>query len=382
MSCWSGYAKERRTSTSGLDGATIRELIERLATIARISGDGLGPFTRDDFARAFTEVCDYAPQLGSDVALLRLPGIGNPSADDETRSFIDQDLADAARAGDVARFVIDPFNAANSRVLAVQAGLGDIGASVAAVKLARLNVGIGLFATALEKVRASGASENGCLGPDIFKVAQVAGIALNSQPITIIGAYCDEIELSIGDPDMSSVFLRDCVIQSLAIESEIDARDLPVFQNCMIGFLQGRTSASDLPAKNFDRCVIEEYSAWIPTTSALMHLDVAPGLRVLLSILKKLFLQSGRGRQYPLSTGELISASANLFRKSCSWLRQRVWPLRRRWQVRSYGSPSERKVRELEESWHLQMRVPISWWRGVGRWPKCRTMARYNLSVA
>jgi hypothetical protein len=137
----------------GLDGATIRELIERLATNARISGDGLGPFTRDDLARAFTEVCEYAPQVGSDVALLRLPGIGSPSTDDGTRSFIDQDLADAARAGDVVRFILDPYNSSNSAVLSVQAGLGEIGASVAAVQLDQHKAKSGWLSTALEKIR-------------------------------------------------------------------------------------------------------------------------------------------------------------------------------------------------------------------------------------
>ncbi|NYF92106.1 NACHT domain-containing protein [Tunturiibacter empetritectus] len=281
----------------GLDGSTIRELIERLATIARTTGDGLGPFTRDDLAQAFTQVCEYAPQLGSDIALLRLPGIGNPSADDGTRSFIDQDLADTARAGDVARFIIDPFDGSNSQVLTVQGGLGDIGAAVAALVLKDMDIRSGSLRTALEKVRTSALAENGCLGPDIFKVAQLMGTALDGQPVHISSAYCDEIQLSNDDPDMSSVLFRDCVIQSLTIESETSDKNIPTFKNCLIGFLQGRASAKDLPSDRFDGCAIEEYSAWASTTSGFMHLDVPPGLRVLLSILKKLFLQAGSGRQ-------------------------------------------------------------------------------------
>ena len=281
----------------GLDGSTIRELIERLATIARTSGNGLGPFTRDDLAKAFTEVCEYAPQLGSDVALLRLPGIGNPSADDGTRSFIDQDLADTARAGDVVRFIVSPFDGSNAQVLNVQAGLGDIGASVAALKLNELNVKSGSLSTALEKVRTTVLAEYGCLGSEIFKTAQVMGSPLAGQPITIAGAYCAEIQLSNNDPDMSSIYFRDCIIQYLSIDSDTETRRLPFFQNCIIGFVEGRSSKDDLPNGHFEGCVIEEYVSSATTTSALMHLDVAPGLRVLLSVLKKLFLQAGRGRQ-------------------------------------------------------------------------------------
>jgi hypothetical protein len=122
-------------------------------------------------------------------------------------------------------------------------------------------------------------------------------LPLSGQPLTITAAYCDEIQLSSDDPNLSSVFFRDCVIQSLVLESEAEAEKLPYFQNCIIGFLQRRTSASDLPDGHFEGCAFEEFAEWTITTSAFMHLDVAPGLRVLLSILKKLFLQAGRGRQ-------------------------------------------------------------------------------------
>lgn len=44
---------------TGIDGPTVRRILERLGTKARSSPDGLGPLSADDIVAAFNEICGY-----------------------------------------------------------------------------------------------------------------------------------------------------------------------------------------------------------------------------------------------------------------------------------------------------------------------------------
>ena len=46
---------------AGIDGPTVRRILERLATRARSVPDGLGSLSPDDIVEAFREVCGYPP---------------------------------------------------------------------------------------------------------------------------------------------------------------------------------------------------------------------------------------------------------------------------------------------------------------------------------
>jgi hypothetical protein len=61
--------------------------------------------------------------------------------------------------------------------------------------------------------------------------------------------------------------------------------------------IDGRVSRDDLPAGRFPNTEIEAFLDGTLTTDAISKLTVAEGVRVLLSILKKLFVQSLSGRK-------------------------------------------------------------------------------------
>ena len=279
---------------TGLDGNRIRALIERLGTIARYRDDGLGHFTVDDFQRAFTEVCGYPPQEGADVVLLRLPGIGYSSQDDGTRSFIDEDIADAASAGDVVRFIQNPFVDFDA-LTGVQRGLQDLGGRVAALQLLRYQVKPGSLRTALETSRST--MEGSALAADTFHVAQELQVGLPGGVLQLNNAYTEYLRFHGDSANYGNLQFNNCLIGLLCLEGEVEAAKLPVFRGCYVGVLEGRTSTEDLPTGIFVDCEIESFDIYTPTTSSIMQLDVSPGIRVLLSILKKLFLQAGRARQ-------------------------------------------------------------------------------------
>ena len=77
---------------AGIDSPTVRRILEKLATKARSSPDGLGPLTSEDIIEGFRAVCGYPPDARGMLLLQRLPGLGIDQGEAETRRFIDVSL--------------------------------------------------------------------------------------------------------------------------------------------------------------------------------------------------------------------------------------------------------------------------------------------------
>ena len=92
----------------------------------------MGPLSHDDIVRSFQSICGFAPDDRGVLLLGRLPGLGATSTEDGSRDFIDSDLADAARAGDVFRFIEDPFSFPLESPANWQITLGQLGKEVLA----------------------------------------------------------------------------------------------------------------------------------------------------------------------------------------------------------------------------------------------------------
>jgi hypothetical protein len=78
---------------AGIDGPTVRKILERLSTVARGGTNGLGPLSPEQLVTAFSEVCGYQPDEKGMVLLQRLPGLGIERADEGTRTFVDGDFS-------------------------------------------------------------------------------------------------------------------------------------------------------------------------------------------------------------------------------------------------------------------------------------------------
>ena len=102
------FERESRISPN-LDGATLRRILERLATVARATSDGLGPITQQQIRTAYIQVCDSEPDEQANLLLQRLPGLGVYRDEDDSRTFVDIELAEVCRARDVTDFIMDPY---------------------------------------------------------------------------------------------------------------------------------------------------------------------------------------------------------------------------------------------------------------------------------
>jgi hypothetical protein len=280
---------------AGIDGLTVRRILERLATHARAFPSGLGPITSDTVVEAFRQVCGYSPDERGMVLLQRLPGLGVDREEEGTRTFIDEDFADACRAGDLVRFVEHPYSADSATLSEVECAVGTLGITIAAAACSAGRYSTGQINAAIRR------AVDVCPGyipADLARVASECGLAVE-EALHIHGIYVPELDFGLqSGGDLSRVEFRDCFFSRVGLDPEVDPDTLPRFKACFIDELEGRVSRRDLPAGVFDdQCIVESFTATAITTDEVMELDLPLGTRVLLTILRKLYQRRGSGRK-------------------------------------------------------------------------------------
>lgn len=290
--------REARNSDQPLiDGSTIRLIIERLSTVARARLDGMGPLSPSDLTSAFESITGASPDEGSQQILQRLPGLGVQDDSDGSRHFIDSALADAARAGDTARWVFNPHgeSAALLRLKGTAMAMERLGVDVTTQKLQDLGVEGSKAGAAATLCQREGASDAILL--DIIQV----GLAL--------GDFRTQAQLSVNDlvipylvigseTDLGEVTFSDCVIQLLDLTDYDGDVRMPAFHRCVIGLVEGVASTSALPTDRFDACDFEQFDVAARTTQGILGMiSLTPSQRVTLTVLKKLYAQRGTGRR-------------------------------------------------------------------------------------
>lgn len=279
---------------AGIDGPTIRRILERLATLARATDAGLGPLQRDQVMGAFSDVCGYQPDEKGMVLLQRLPGLGIDRADEGTRIFIDDDFADACRAGDVVAFIEDPYGTDVDSFRSAECGLGSIGVGLC-IEKTRNHVPLGKLMAAVSK--ASGTDGVAPLSLDLARIAIDIGAKFETG-IRICDILIPLLELHAGIGDCSNLTFQDCYFSRLDLDPELLISKMPRFESCYFVQIDSRSSRADLPKGVFsETCEFENFSEAPDTTDAIGAMDLPVSEKVLLTILKKIFVQSGSGRK-------------------------------------------------------------------------------------
>jgi len=277
---------------AGIDGPTVRRILERLATLARSGRDGLGPIGRDDLVMAFEQLCGYSPEEMGLLLLQRLPGLGTSQGDTGSRAFVDSDLADVLRAGDVAEFLRDPFGFDVHIMDNAGVTLGALGCTVASLRLPQFTAGH--LDAAITRATKSNASN--VLMCDVVRVAMELTCDCLT-PITVQNVLVNELVLDAPFGKCGNVHFRDSFFGQLDL-GDFSPADAPRFEHCFIGNLSGRKSRDDLPAGVFDKeCEFDQFQDPGDTNSAVLRLDLPLGVRVMLTMLRKLYQQSGSGRK-------------------------------------------------------------------------------------
>ena len=275
-----------------IDSSAVRELIERLATKARNTASGRGPIFLKEIGEVFEAIFDMPPDEKSEVLILRLPGL-TASSGEGTREFIDDDFVDAARVGDVLRFVENPFVERGTDLESCASPMGSLGTRVAASKLIR----IGATAKKLNSALAEANKRNlsSFLILDLINIMKECGFNLQIGPIFLrdefIGYFDVHEMLFLGD-----VVFQECYFGILDFEAGVSAAVAPKFEKCVIEEIVGPVSMADVADGIFDKSTeIIKIREEAKTNSDILSLEIAMSIRVLMTILRKLFFQAGSG---------------------------------------------------------------------------------------
>lgn len=333
---------------SGLSGDSIRAILENLATRARATQSGLGPLSPNEMSEAFQECCGYSPADQALTVLQRLSGFGtDPTKDDDSRNFIDVDFADACCAGMVVKFLDDPYTTNwpvdHRRIKHV---LGEVGLGVAARCFRVTSSREGQFKaafTAIEKGRAG----------DVMKFDLIQLAIKSGQEITI-QVFVDAIDIPMfainsDQTWLGKVSFSNCSFQRLQIEPSVAVGNSPSFVGCMIEELDGRVSSKDLPEGRFIDCLIESFSDDVKTNSAVFKTEAPIGVKVLLSILKKLFVQSLSGRDESAFSRGMDAGTVGVVREVLAILKRANFAIRSDRSTDKVWLPVRRKKGEVLE---------------------------------
>jgi hypothetical protein len=293
------YEREERIETN-LDGSTLRQILERAATFARASEDGLGPISRSDLFTAFREVCGYEPDEQGVLAIQRLPGLGIYRAEDESRCFVDKELSEVCNGRELARFLEDPYGAVKNGswvevMNSCDRAIGDVGAEFAIRKLSSKPDARG----ALRQVVAflSSRSDLACARGDVASVVVNGNLELDL-PLAVQGVSFSGtgFEFHPDLADLHQVAFSHCMFDRILVEANVPTARLPHFDNCLFEHIVGRMSSADLPKEKFsETCDVATFDS-SGTPGAIRETQLTTGEKVLLVTLRKLFVQSLSGR--------------------------------------------------------------------------------------
>lgn len=231
------------------------------------------------------------------VLLQRLPGLGPQDQETGSRRFIDSDVADTARAGDVVRFVENPYGALPMEHADWRVAMGQLGVEVSVVRLNQLQITDGQLTAAMR--RSAEQDPESYMTLDLVKLAAELGSSVaGGGDVNIKSLAVDDLVLDDPGLDLRDLVFRDCLFERIDLPRlGVDGASLPRFEACHFNLVEGRSSALDLPSDRFVECEYEDFGEGGTTTSQLLATTLPLGQRVALTVLKKLYLQSGSGRK-------------------------------------------------------------------------------------
>lgn len=278
-----------------IDGASVLAFLERLASIARRTPDGLGAFSETDLSNTFEQACGFPPDDAARVLISRLPALASLAPETGRRRFIDPDIADASRAGDVLRFINAPYDVVSLEPLKdAQCAMGGNGLerlSYIAERAALHEAKVQIACEHAGKLRSS------IVTLDVLQLMMDWGLNYERSGIDISEIQFDNVTFEEPIPDFSHVRFINCLIDSLFLGQNVSIKHLPKFSGCLIGSLDGIAAIGDLPKDAFIDCEIQAVSNSLARNAGILDTDLPVATKVLLTILNKLFNQAGRGRK-------------------------------------------------------------------------------------
>lgn len=275
--------------TDDVDGSAVRRILELLALKTRETVSGTGPLYERDLSGAYIKVTGVEPLEAARVLLQRLPGLTSREQEEGARSFVDADMLEALRGSAVARFVQNPYSPiAENRW---NHGLPPLGCQLAALVVEKLSLPITKHRVAAAEALARWHEPTLAIDCVMSGAMREDDAGVDCEGLVIEEGLVDTIDLE--SLNLNNLHLKSCHINELNIGG---TRSLNLrISQCLVNRVVGAAEPRGLPVW-MSECEVGEFDN-VQTTEAILNLPVPTPVRVMLTILRKIFVQKGRGRK-------------------------------------------------------------------------------------
>ena len=301
-----------------LEARAIRGILEALADVARGTESGRGPLNPSDFLQAYAWATGYdEPDEHIRPLLMRLPGLSSRSSEDGSREFLDESMLNALRAFRMETFLGNPYDI-DPRARNWAHGVSDLGLDIVAN---RLREDSGTAAKSIVAARqATDKWASPTLAADLVRLGQRL---LGDEEqlycrLRISNGVFEEFDLS--ESPCSKLTISGCEIRVLTLPSS--PPDGLAIEDCIIEKVVGIPRKELLPSW-IQRCDVEQYDNTPTNASILLDAQLPMAHRVLLTILRKLYLQKGAGRKENALSRGLPSGSREFVPRILDVMRSR-----------------------------------------------------------
>lgn len=275
------------------EGYELRRLVEGLATRARQNSNSGRAVQDSEIALVYRTVFGRDADEPATLLARRLPGLGTVPGKTGSREFVDEDFFDAISAGDIRRYLNAPYG--DNPLAGVKWSAGPLALQMASDAIP-------------EKVKLSVALEQcahqdgmSITASDIVNILVDRGEDYTSSPITL---QKNDFNRMILDPlsNLSKITFQECVFNVIEFsrgDPDQERSCFPLFLNCLIERVEGATSSVDLPpTMQSGENSVENFAAYAGTNDAVISSSLPASVKVFLTVMRKLFMQRGAGRQY------------------------------------------------------------------------------------
>lgn len=275
-----------------LDADSVRRILEILASTVRDTASGLGPVSERHVFDAFRDVTGMDADEAARPLLMRLPGLSTRGEADGGRSFLDDHMLDVLRTSDLVRFAQDPHSDPRARNWVHC--IGPIGIELATEKIRneKTSPTRQVVTSCQHAVRKWGAK---ALAIDLMQVARSLSTDehIDFEKLTIAGATIPVLDLSEG-PIPKGLHLKDLIIHRFHAP-ESTPKDL-IIQDCLFETAFGIHGDDSIP-EWITNCTAVVFDGATTNADILRRESLPIGVRVALTVLRKLFIQHGHGRK-------------------------------------------------------------------------------------
>lgn len=299
---WNAFLDRICEREAGLEGAvmdpqTLRSVMERLADTVRSKSSGVGPITGTDLSEAYNLETGQAAGEGVLAQLQRLPGLTQRDSEPGSRSFVDEDMLAALQGGAFARHILGSFSSSSKAPLAE---MSDRAIAMATYLLLESETRPETLISVVERLYRNSAHERfpAQLAADCVMVALNMAIDLELPSLDFRGIIVESASfgrIALDELCLTGIEVRNCTVRDILIGAAVKGGIR--FNGCLISKLSGVADESGIPHDVIGKdCEISSYDH-MATNNAVLQLDISPQLKALITVLRKLYKQSGTGRK-------------------------------------------------------------------------------------